>query len=228
MTEQGLKAAQPWRDVDYASGWANADVVGEMLAFPRALAAALVKEDRPQTMTLVDIGSGTGTFLSVFLDEFPNARGVWTDASEAMLDMAKERLAKYGDRVEFKVVDMTDLAAGNLPTDADVVMTSRAAHHLDRTGLHAFYKEAAAHLAPGGWLVNLDHVGSKNDEWDTLFRTVRKRFQAPAPDAKPHHHNYPLTGVQDHTDALDAAGLTDRETAWRGLISCLFVARTAG
>lgn len=225
MTEQGIAAAQPWREAEFAQEWVLADTVAGMLDFPRRIAAALVAQDRPKTAKLVDVGSGAGQFLSVFLDEFPQATGVWTDASEAMLDIARERLAPYGDRVEFRLVDMTDLRSANLPTDVDVLMTSRAAHHLDRDGLFAFYAEAAAHLAPGGWLVNLDHIGPRDEDWDKLLRLVRKRFQPPAKAARPHHHNYPLTGVRDHVDALNGAGLTDHELVWRALITCLFMAR---
>ena len=225
MTELGLQAAEQWQDADFVKGWVDADTVAGMLAFPRAIAAALVNQDRPETRTIVDIGSGTGAFLAVFLDEFPNARGVWTDASEAMSDIARTRLADYGDRVEYQLLDMTDLAHGNLPRDIDVLIPSRAVHHLDRPGLFDFYRAARELLAPGGWLVNLDHIGPRDDNWDQLLRAVRKRFQPPAKAARPHHHNYPLTSVRDHLDALDAAGLTDHEIAWRGLITCLFVAR---
>jgi SAM-dependent methyltransferase len=227
MTEQGLQAARPWQEAEFANQWVQGDTFAEMLAFPRAVAAATVAADRPQTKKLVDVGSGTGEFLAVFLDEFPEATGVWTDASEAMLDIAKKRLAEYGDRVEYHLVNMTDLPGAGLPTDVDVVLTSRAAHHLDRSGLFDFYRDASQLLAPGGWLVNLDHIGPRDDNWDTLLRTARKRFRSPGQGAKPHHHNYPLTGVNDHFEAFDAAGLTDHEIPWRAMITCLFMAHAA-
>lgn len=224
MTEQGLRAAEPWQDAAFASGWARTDANAGILAFPRAIAAALVAQERPRTARIVDIGSGPGDFLAAFLDEFPDAVGIWTDASEAMLDLARENLARFGERVDFRLVDMTDLAAGDLPGDVDVVLTSRAAHHLDRSGLFAFYAEAARLLAPGGWLLNLDHVGPASDEWDRRLRSVRKRFQAPTPKQLRHHHNYPLTSVRDHMDAFAAAGLTDVEVVWRSFVTCLFAA----
>lgn len=227
MSEQGVRAAAPWQETEFVAEWVKADSVLGMLELPRRIAAAIVKEDRPRTRRLIDVGSGTGEFLAVFLDEFPDATGVWTDASPAMLEIAKERLAPYGDRVEFRLVDMTAIADASLPSDVDVVMTSRAAHHLDRTGLFRFYADAGHLLAPGGWLINLDHIGPRDDDWDKLMRAVRKRFQPPAKAARPHHHNYPLTSVRDHDEALDAAGFTDHETAWRGLITCLFTARKA-
>jgi len=227
MTEQGLRAAEPWLDADFAGKWASTDVNAELLAFPRAIAAALVAADRPRTARVLDVASGPGDFLAVFLDEFPTATGIWTDASAAMLDLARERLARFGDRVDFQLLDMTDLASGTLPTGVDVVLTSRAAHHLDKAGLAAFYADAARLLAPGGWLINLDHIGPETDDWDRRLRTTRKRFQQAAPKAPQHHHNYPLTSVRDHMAAFEGAGLVDVEVVWRAFVTCLFAARAA-
>lgn len=225
MTEQGDRAAEPWRDPQYARQWATNDGIADLLELPRRIAAAMVAHDRPGVRLVVDVGSGPGDFLAAMLDEFPQARGVWTDASPAMRELAEDRLAAYGDRVDFAIVDMTALG-GSIPTGADVITTSRAAHHLDRDGLFAFCAEAAEHLAPGGWFANLDHIGP-DDTWDQRLRTVRKRFRS-APEGPRHHHNYPLTGVADHLEALTAAGLADREVVWRAFFTCLFMARRAG
>lgn len=222
MTEQGLRAAEPWRDVTFAGEWTRHDSTAELLAFPRAVAAALVADDRPTTMRVIDIASGPGDFLATFLDEFTDAIGIWTDTSEAMLELAKPRLARFGERVDFRLVDMTDLTG--LPTEVDAVITSRAAHHLDRDGLADFYRDAARLLAPGGWLINLDHVGPDTDTWDRRLRTVRKRFVG-APKTRPHHHDYPLTSVRDHLAAYTAAGIDDVEVVWRAFVTCLFAGR---
>lgn len=226
MTEQGRVAAAPWRDTTFANVWTRNDTHAQLLELPRAISAALVAEDRPQTKLILDIGSGPGDYLAVFLEEFPQARGIWLDASEAMLDLAKQRLAPYQGRVEFRLLDMTDLLDRELPTNIDVITTSRAAHHLDREGLASFYKQAAQLLAPGGWLLNLDHMDPNSEAWDKRLRGIRKRFQPPS-NTPPHHHNYPLTSAQDHFDGLAAAGLTDAEVAWRAFVTCLFAARAA-
>lgn len=226
MTVQGEAASEAWRKADYANAWVQRDDTIDLLDLPRAIAAALVHEDRPQTRLVLDIGSGPGAFLSTFLDEIPDARGVWHDASDAMQAHARERLARFGDRVSFLLGDMTDLAASHVPSGADVLVTSRAAHHLDRGTLHAFYKEAASLVAPGGWLVNLDHIGP-DDVWDKRLRKVRKRFVGGSTNETPHHHNYPLTSVQDHLDGFAAAGISDVEITWRAFYTCLFMGRKA-
>ena len=224
MTTQGQMAAEAWRKPDYTNEWVELDDRIDLLELPRAIAAAVVHHDRPDASVIVDIASGPGTFLSVFLAEFPGATGVWQDASDSMQAHAVERLARFGDRVTFKPGDMTDLAGCGIHSGVDVIVTSRAAHHLDRQGLHAFYAEAASLLAPGGWLVNLDHVGPE-DVWDKRLRAVRPRFAANAGTEKPHHHNYPLTSVEDHLDGYRAAGVTDVEITWRAFYTCLFMGR---
>jgi SAM-dependent methyltransferase len=235
-TEQGQRAAAMWREDGYARTWAQQDSYKNLLEFPREMAAVIVGEDNPAPGTIVDIGSGPGDFLAVFLEHFPSARGVWTDASEVMLDLARQRLAPFGDRVEFRLVDMTALpadlagaATAGEPGKADVITTSRAAHHLDRAGLFRFYADAAARLAPGGWLINLDHIGpaGPGDVWDQRLRAARKQFGVVSEGAK-HHHNYPLTSVEDHLQAFGAAGFTDVEVAWRAFFTCLFMGRKAG
>ncbi|HLH57932.1 MAG TPA: class I SAM-dependent methyltransferase [Streptosporangiaceae bacterium] len=223
MTQQGQEAAAIWREADFARAWAQGDRGQDLLGLPRQMAAVIVAGDRPEPRCIVDIASGPGAVLAVFLDRFPSARGIWTDASEAMLGLARERLAPFGDRVEYRIADMTDLAAAGLPAQADVITTSRAAHHLDRDGLFAFYAEAASRLAPGGWLVNLDHVGP-DEVWDKRLRAARREFGT-SPEGPKHHHNYPLTSIADHLDALAAAGITDADVPWRAFYSCLFMGR---
>src|SRR4051794_35920355 len=124
MTEQGRRVAAVWQDPAFATAWSEGDAMGDILAFPRRLAAALVAHDRQDVRDLrdvrlvVDIGSGPGAFLAVFLDEFPAARGIWSDASEAMLERARDALAPYRDRVAFQVGDMTDLDGAGIPSGA--------------------------------------------------------------------------------------------------------------
>jgi SAM-dependent methyltransferase len=236
MTEQGRQIAAPWQDPAFVAAWAAGDTMSDLLAFPRRLAAAIVAADRPRVRLVIDIASGPGAFLACFLDEFPAAHGIWSDASEAMLGRARETLAPYGERVEFRPADMTalnpagrppstdtSLTAADMPAGADAIVTSRAAHHLDGAGLSAFYAEAAALLAPGGWLINLDHTGP-DEIWNKRFRAVRARFVAPRPETK-HHHNYPLPSIEDHLNAYADAGCTDVEIAWKAFYTCLFMGK---
>jgi trans-aconitate methyltransferase len=227
VTEPEKKGTAIWKDAEFARRWAATDGMADMLELPRQLTAALVAHDRPETRLVIDVGSGPGAYLEAFLEELPECAGVWLDASEAMLEQARKRLARFGDRVDFRLGDMAHLEAAELPTGADALVSSRALHHLDKGGLIGFYQAAAGHLAPGGWLANLDHTGPA-DVWDKRFRSVRKRFIGPDNEQGKHPHTYPFTSVRDHLDGFAAAGLDDVEIAWKAFYTCLFVGRKAG
>lgn len=237
MTTQGERAAASWQDEGFARSWAEHDSFRDLLDFPRRMAATIVAGDNPAPATIVDVAAGPGAVLAVFLERFPDASGVWTDASRAMLDLARKRLAPFGDRVEYRVADMTDLDGADLPAGVDVITTSRAAHHLDRDGLISFYAAAVRRLKPGGWLVDLDHIGPASQAgppaaagydnvWDQRLRAARTELGV-TPDGPRHHHNYPLTSLSDHLDAFAAAGVTDVEVPWRAFYTCLFMGRAA-
>lgn len=214
-----------WRDAEFARGWAAGDDLEGMLAVPRTIAATLVGTEIEAPDLVIDVASGPGEFLAVFLDRFPAARGVWTDVSAPMLDLARQRLAGYGDRVEYRLADMTDLTAADLPRGASAVITSRASHHLDSDRLRAFYRQAAALLVPGGWLVNLDHIRHPQP-WDARLRAARNRLR-PRPDRElsPNRYGHPLPTMDDHLTALGEAGLDDVGIAWQAFVTHLIVAR---
>lgn len=227
MTAKGQKVAAPWKDPAYAEAWATGDAASDWLTFPRRIAAAIVAADRPSTRLVADIAAGPGAMLEALLAELPEAEAIWCDASEAMLAQAKERLAGFGGRVTYLIADMTDLDGAGLPGDLDALVTSRATHHLDRETLVGFYSAAAHRLCPGGWLVNLDHIGP-SDSWDRRYRSVRKRFVPPSPPGSGHDHNWPLPSEADHLCAYRAAGITDVDVAWRAFYTYLFIGRSEG
>jgi len=214
-----------WMDEKLAARWTAADSLKELLILPRRISATVIAADRPGTALVVDVGSGPGDYLSTMLDTFPAARGVWTDVSPAMADIARPALAPYQDRVEFRLVDLADLSP--LPEQADVITTSRASHHFDADTLARFYASAAGHLAPGGWLVNLDHVLSPG-AWDRRLRDARAAMIPPKQDGTGHSHDKPLPMVEEHLAALAAAGFEDVAMPWRSFYTVLFMARKSG
>jgi SAM-dependent methyltransferase len=212
-----------WKDSAFANEWIARDVLRDMLDLPRRIASVVVGMDRSPAR-VADIGSGPGDFLARFLDDHPNALGTWTDASEPMERSARVRLERFGSRVDYRIAYMEDLSA--LPSTLDVVMTSRATHHLDIAVLQRFYAEAYGHLAPGGWLVNLDHTDG-TPEWDARLRTARKKIVPPSrqPSEHPHVHDKPRPTEAQHAEALATAGFVDFAMPWKSFVTCLFMAR---
>jgi SAM-dependent methyltransferase len=212
-----------WRDPQFAQQWVGQDVLQDLLDLPRAIAAAIVAADQPDSRLVIDIASGPGAFLERFLSALPVARGVWSDVSSSMASLAREQLAPYAPRVDFQIVDMADLSG--LPFDADVIISSRASHHLSVNGLREFYAGIHDHLVPGGWVVNLDHTYSDSAKWEERVRAARTALIPPARDRRGHHHTSAPPTAADHLAALRAAGFTDLDMPWRAFPTCLFMAR---
>jgi SAM-dependent methyltransferase len=218
---------ESWKSPSYAVEWASDDVLAELLELPRRISAALVADAEIGVDHVVDLGSGHGPYLELFLDTFPNARGTWVDANAAMRDLAGERLARFGDRVRYVLADVERIEDAGLE-QADVITSSRVLHHFPPESLQRVYRDAFATLAPGGFLFNLDHVGAPG-EWDKRYRRIRGQFTGPRKrELRPHRHDYPLSSADDHLEWLAAAGFEIPDIAWRTFYTVLLAARRPG
>ena len=120
----------------------------DMLATGVELLTALA----PPSARVLDLGGGTGALSAAVLAGLPEARVTVLDVDGAMLGEARRRLARFGDRVEFREGSFLD----PLPA-ADAVMASLALHHVHDLGAKTdLYRAIHAALAPGGVFVNLD------------------------------------------------------------------------
>lgn len=101
---------------------------------------------------IVDLGAGTGRMAEALLSALPSAQVIAVDVDAKMLEAARGRLARFGDRVSFREQSFFD----PLPA-CDAVVASLSLHHvqaLDRKiDAHRAIHEA---LSPGGVLVVLD------------------------------------------------------------------------
>jgi SAM-dependent methyltransferase len=217
---------ESWESGAYAVEWASDDVLAALLELPRRISTALVSDSDLAVRHIVDLGSGQGTYLERFLRAFPEATGTWVDANEAMRDLARERLYDLGDRVRYVLADVERLEAVDVSA-ADVVTTSRVFHHFSAESLQRVYRAAYELLRPGGFLFNLDHVGAPG-EWDRRYRRIRDEFTGPRKrELKPHRHDYPLAGSDEHLRWIADAGFELPDIAWRTFYTVLLVARRA-
>jgi SAM-dependent methyltransferase len=221
-----VEALGSWRSSSYAAEWASDDVLAGLLELPRRISTALVADAGLDVRHVVDLGSGQGTYLEHFLDAFPDARGTWVDTNEAMRELAGERLARFADRVRYVLGDVERLGELGLGA-ADVVTSSRVLHHFSPESLGRVYSGTHDLLGPGGFLFNLDHVGPPGD-WDARYRRIRDQFTGPRKqELKPHRHDYPLAGADEHLGLIRAAGFEEPDVAWRTFYTVLLVARRA-
>ena len=98
---------------------------------------------------VLDAGCGSGRVTELLAARLPRGRVIALDGSAAMIAAARERLAPFGDRIDYVVADLGQPLPIDAPVDA---ILSTATFHwvLDHDALFA---NLAAVLRPGGWLV---------------------------------------------------------------------------
>ncbi|HEX2626189.1 MAG TPA: methyltransferase domain-containing protein [Candidatus Limnocylindrales bacterium] len=100
--------------------------------------------------TVLDAGCGTGRVTELLLGRLPRGRVVALDASAAMLTQARERLARFGDRVTYVQASL-EIPLPLEPASVDAVLSTATFHWvMDHDTMFA---SLGAALRPGGWLV---------------------------------------------------------------------------
>ena len=99
-----------WKSEETATAW---DGQGSEVLPTRApqqdLLLALLDPSGIDNGAVLDLGIGSGLVAEVVLEALPNAQIVGIDFSDAMLNLARERLSRFGSRVVLRTHDLSDL-----------------------------------------------------------------------------------------------------------------------
>ena len=113
--------------------------------------------------TVLEGGLGTGRVTELFIDDA--RRVVGCDREAHMLEAARERLARFTDKLELRVADNLDLPL--LPEKADVFIEGWSWGHavVDGPGeveaiIEALFAQVRKHLVPGGLVVLIETLGT--------------------------------------------------------------------
>jgi trans-aconitate 2-methyltransferase len=98
---------------------------------------------------VLDAGCGSGRVTELLAERLPRGRVVALDGSPAMLDEARRRLERFGDRIEFVEADLNEPLPIDEPVDA--ILSTATFHWIHDH--EALYRHLAAVLRPDGQLV---------------------------------------------------------------------------
>ena len=127
---------------------------------------------------VVDLGGGSGRLAERILEEFPAATVTVVDQSEAFLELARRRLARFDGRALFVTAKLQDDWRGGLAA-IDAVVSTSAIHHLLPEEKQRLFAEIFAALAAGGVFINGDEARPAGDgEFRSLLEAWRDHMES--------------------------------------------------
>ena len=150
--------------------------------------------------TVLDAGCGSGRVTRVLLERLPQGRVIGVDGAPSMIELARNNLEEFADRVTLVLSDLLEL---ELPEPVDVVFSNATFHWvLDHDRL---FERLHAALRPGGAMEAQCGGEGNVEEWKRAIAVAQadERF-APHLREMPPTHNF--ASVADTEARLARAG----------------------
>jgi tRNA (cmo5U34)-methyltransferase len=198
--------------------------------FVLELLVDIIRRGSSPPASIVDAGIGTGQLAAGLLTAFPDAQLTGIDIVPSYLELASQRLGRYGQRV---TLIEGDLAILDLPDGADLYVTSFALHHMTDATKQRVYRQMHAGLKASGVIINVDFVDSPSKYYSSLFDQMRIRLmRAEGMSAAEIENRYVRhrqlerpTPLTTQMQWLDSVGCCDVECFWKYLNLAMFGGR---
>ncbi len=216
---------QDWNDEDFVANWLERQQTRSAERRRQfVVMRAVLPKTAEQEFRYINLGAGPGNLDEVLLEQFPNAQATLVDASLAMLSVARQRLERFGNRVEYVQAnlerpDWTGAIGGSF----DVAVSSHAVHHLgDARRIRAIYTEIYRMLGHGGMFLNLDMVRPARPSLAPLAPWAAKDPEAGLAGRE---GDPGLPGTMlEHLGWLSEAGFGNVDVVWKNMNTALFCA----
>jgi tRNA (cmo5U34)-methyltransferase len=194
---------------------------------------------------VLDIGAGFGAITQEVLIRYPRSSVTCVDGSGEMMKLARERLAKYGERVSFHQADLAYRSwHEQLSGSYDAAVSGLAIHHITDERKRALCVEVFGLLRPGGVFLNDDSILTP-PPWQARFEALRYRYiqereqalrgitrsieeiMAERKEHAQRHQNYKAP-LRDQLDWLTEAGFESVDCFWKYLDNAIFGGVKAG
>ncbi|ERT05715.1 methyltransferase domain protein [Lyngbya aestuarii BL J] len=135
----------------------------------------IIQRAKSQVNTVLDLGCGDGILGRTILTQYPHAKVVFLDFSEAMISAVKDKLQTPENNIEFVLEDFGQTSWVNSVQNFgkfDVIVSGFAIHHQPDDRKQEVYQEIYNLLTPRGIFLNLEHVKSTSNFGELVFNEM--------------------------------------------------------
>ena len=169
---------ETWGSREFIERWATKDWQAPIREVQTAMVLRMIPHPIDAPIRVLDIGAGYGALASAVLTDRPNATAVCVDASQAMLQLGRERTADFEQRMSFvqgslESPDWLKSVDGAF----DAVISARALHHFTENQRRRYiFKEVFNLVRTGGCFINADNVRGATKSLTQRYRTARDEY----------------------------------------------------
>ena len=139
-----------------------------------------------KSFSFIDLGAGSGILIEKLLIRFPNSRAVYIDSSVPFSEVAKKRLERFSDRIQYVHKSMESDWYTDINENPDLIVSMSAIHHLEPDEKKALYRTVNQILSQDGWFINIDEMKSLNHNaykksmlfWSKYVKDAKSRIPA--------------------------------------------------
>ena len=124
----------------------------------------ILKFEDMDKIVLLDLGAGSGILIEKVLKEFPDSTCYYLDSSDEFMSVAKEKLQKYEDRVNYIKSDFCRNWESEITVKPTVITSMSAIHHLQTENKKKLYKKCYDALEENGWFFNIDEMKTLTED----------------------------------------------------------------
>lgn len=195
-----------------------------------SLTAALAKASANGAVRWLDVGCGSGALGEIILNDSTVTleRLVMCDISDEMLNIARNRLEKIGEKTELVKRSALEL---DYNSEFNVVTSVMVSHYFSAEERKLAAENCYTALEAGGIFIVFENTAPENSENEKLFLNMWKSFQLSqgrseeAVNAHLKRYNreyFPIT-AKEHTALLESCGFRRVETVWTSYMQAGFM-----
>ncbi len=172
-----------WQDPEFAARWdslppSTNPVREDQLS---VLVSAIARGYRSGDLIL-DIGMGSGQVEELIFQRLPDAHIVGVDSSQAMLDIAAERLRGYSDQYQAIVHDLRRIGSFRGPdSSCRWIISSQVLHEIPHDAQRGVFSFVAGVLPEDGTFLFADRTTIDPDHFHDAYGAVWDSWKAKSP-----------------------------------------------